>query len=287
MAKVIEEKIKIECSEDRVLAGKVYTPSDNIKAAVFIAPATGIKKEFYHWFAQYLAENQYGVITFDNTGIGESLAGHINNCEVSLQSWGEVDMYFVLETLKKRFPDMPYHLIGHSAGGQLVGLMSNSHDLSSMFNVACSSGRLKNMDLSYRMKATFALNIFMPVSNLLFGHAKAQWFGMGEPLPQHVAKQWKEWCNGKGYVKTAFDTTVKEHWYDTLELPSMWINAIDDDIAIDKNVRDMIDVFTKLKSETLTLTPKEHGLKQIGHMKFFSRKSKVLWKLAIDWLDKH
>jgi len=109
---------------------------------------------------------------------------------------------------------------------------------------------------------------------------------MGEPLPRKVAAQWRTWCNGKGYVKTAFGKTIHMHWYDDVNLPSIWLNADDDDIAIDENVNDMIDVFTQIKVERLKLDPAEYGLKEIGHMKFFSRKNKVLWSLAIDWLKK-
>ncbi|XQF94486.1 hypothetical protein ACOBV9_19070 (plasmid) [Pseudoalteromonas espejiana] len=38
-----------------------------------IAPATGIKQQFYANFATYLQQHGFGVITFDNRGIGQSL----------------------------------------------------------------------------------------------------------------------------------------------------------------------------------------------------------------------
>ena len=58
-------------------------------------------------------------------------------------------------------------------------------------------------------------------------------------------------------------------------------------IAIDENVEDMIAVFSNIQAERLKLNPSDYGLKEIGHMKFFSRKSKVLWPLAVNWLKKH
>jgi len=130
------------------------------------------------------------------------------------------------------------------------------------------------------------MHLFIPLNNLLFGFTHTDWIGLGEPLPKKVAAQWSEWCRGQGYVKTAFGKTVTEHWYDEVDLPSLWLNAPDDDIAVDANVEDMISVFSKLKAERLTLIPADYGLKEIGHMKFFSRKSKVLWEIALDWLKK-
>lgn len=278
---------KIKCKDGEFIAATIHSPNQTAKGAVLIAPATGIKRQFYANFANYLAENGYGVICFDNRGIGQSLVGSIKKSNASLQCWGEKDMPAVLEQLKISFPATRYHLVGHSAGGQLVGLMHNALELSSMFNFACSSGKLNNMSLSHKIKAHFFMNIFIPLNNTLFGHTKSQWVGMGEPLPKNAAKQWRDWCNGQGYVKVAFGKTVFNHFYDELSIPSLWVNAIDDEIANDDNVADMLSVFTQLDAETLTLKSKDHGLNEIGHMKFFSKKSQALWHFALEWLDKH
>ncbi len=279
--------ISITCEDGYTLAASLYYPSDEPSSAVLIGPATGIKRQFYHNFAEFLVQQGYGVLTFDNRGIGQSLKGKVSHSDASLQQWGQLDLPAALTTLQQAFPDAYCHLIGHSAGGQLVGLMPNGHELRSMFNVAGSSGRLKNMKLNYRFKAHFFMNFYIPVSNLLFGHTKSQWVGMGEPLPKRVARQWQQWCNGEGYVKTAFGHTIHEHWYDDLSIPSMWVNAIDDDIAIDENVHDMMSVFTRSTPERLRLKPAEHGLKEIGHMKFFSRKSSELWRYPLEWIERH
>lgn len=283
-----QAETQITCADGYVLAATAYAPKDKslLKGAIMIGPATGIKRQFYSHFASHLASNGYGVICFDNRGIGGSRSGSHKDSDATLQCWGEKDMPAVFEHLKVTFPNTHYHLIGHSAGGQLVGLMNNAMDLTSMFNVACSSGQLSNMTPINKVRAHFFMNVFIPISNTLFGHTKSQWFGMGEPLPKAVARQWQEWCNGEGYVKTAFGKSIKTHLYDELSFPSMWINADDDDIAINENVADMISVFPKMEAKTLTLTASEHGLAEIGHMKFFSRKSQVLWQHAVIWLAK-
>ena len=287
MTNVTQTEQTIICDDKVTLAATLFQPVKPLKGAVLIGPATGIKQQFYASFARYLAQSGYGVLTFDNRGIGQSLHGKIKHSEATLQCWGEKDMPAALEQLKREFPNTRYHLIGHSAGGQLFGLMPNANDISSVFNFASSSGRLKNMKLSYKFPAHFFMNFFIPVSNLLFGHTKSQWVGMGEPLPKQVARQWQIWCNGQGYVKTTFGKTVHQHWYDELTMPSMWVNAVDDQIAINENVADMVSVFTQLPAETKTLNAADHGLKEIGHMKFFSRQSQQLWSLATDWLARH
>lgn len=278
-------EIKIKCSDSFELSGALFIPQE-IKAAVMIAPATGIKKRFYFSFARHLAEHGYVALTFDNRGIGDSSGKNINQVNASLVNWGKLDMTAALEYLKGNFPDKKYHLIGHSAGGQLMGLMENAKDLSSMFNFACSSGSIQNAEYPFKFLSFFFLRIFLPMSSFLFDQANNQWVGMGEPLPKLVAKEWSRWCAGKGYVKVDLGTKIKEHFYDEINIPTQWLHASDDDIANLENVKDMIRVYPKIESEIITLNPKKLGYPSIGHMSFFSSKKKELWSHALNWLDK-
>lgn len=278
------QDIKIKCQDDFELAGTIYTPKI-IKGAIMIAPATGITKRFYNSFATHLTENGYGVICFDNRGIGNSKNTNINKGNASLINWGRLDMTAVMECLKSNFPNQTYHVVGHSAGGQLVGLMDNAFDVKSIFNFASSSGSLRNMQNPFKLKASFFLNIYIPINNLLFGKTNSQWVGMGEPLPKMVASQWKKWCNAKGYVESEFGKEIKEHHFYELDCPSMWVHATDDGIANLDNVKDMTRVYSKSKAEIVTLNPKDLNKKFLGHMGFFSSKNKELWSHALKWFD--
>lgn len=278
------EKVKIVCADGYELSATVYTP-EQAKGAVMIAPATGIRKTFYHSFATFLAENGYGAICYDNRGIGESAKGSLRNSEISLIDWGQLDMPAVLKSLQQRFPNVSCHLIGHSAGGQLLGLMENAKDIQSMFNFACSSGSIRNMPYPFKIKAVFFLKVFIPVNNFLFGYTNSQWVGMGEPLPKKVGIQWQKWCSGKGYIEMEFGKTVHAHFYHELAIPTRWLHASDDGIANYENVKDMIRVYSAIQAAILTLEPKTLGYREIGHMRFFSSRYKSLWNYALDWLD--
>ncbi len=279
------EDIKITCSDGLEIAGTLFTP-DTPKAAVMIGPATGIKRRFYFAFAEYLATHRFATITFDNRGIGDSLPNPINQNNESLENWGRLDMTAVLEFLKSEFPDLTYHLIGHSAGGQLLGLMENAGDIHSMVNFASSSGSLQYAKYPFRFQSSFYLNIFIPLSNLFFGKTNSQWVGMGEPLPKRVASDWRRWCNSTGYVQVDLGKSIKEHHYNEIRINSLWIQATDDQIANLATVKDMIRVYKHLNSEILTISPSDYGFKEIGHMSFFSKKKSALWTLMLDWLNK-
>ncbi len=292
--KIVESyNLTIMTERNHPLAATVYhansETSAKVKIAVMLAPATGIKRQFYHNFATFLAKNGFGVITFDNEGISDSLSTSLAKSDASLISWGRHDMPAVLDALQYEFPEASYHLIGHSAGGQLVGLMPNYPAISSVFNVACSSGRIKNMDMPYKLKAMGFMDAFIPLSNLVLGYTPADKIGMGEPLPRGVARQWREWCNGAGYIQTALDKTIHNHFYEKLTMPSLWLGFTDDEIANDENIDDMIRVFPNMPVEKHYLNPKDLGVSHIGHMRYFSSKTYAqapqLWQMAVDWLN--
>jgi len=88
-------------------------------------------------------------------------------------------------------------------------------------------------------------------------------------------------------VKVDLDTKIKEHLYNELSLNSLWVHAKDDEIANYENVKDMIRVHPNIQSKILTLSPEEYGYKDIGHMKFFSKKKKELWHIALKWLNEN
>ncbi len=280
--------LSIMTERNCVLAATVYRPQSKVKTAVMIAPATGIKRQFYHNFATFLAAQGFGVLTFDNEGIGESLHTDLAKCDASLVSWGRHDMPAVLEALQDEFSDATYHLIGHSAGGQLIGLMPNYNAITSVFNVACSSGRIKNMDMPYKIKAMGFMDVFIPLSNLTLGYTPSDKIGMGEPLPSNVARQWRQWCNGAGYINTALGKTIYTHFYDELTMPAVWLGFSDDDIANSENIDDMMRVFPNMPAQKRFFNPKDFGVSHIGHMRYFSSrthaKAPKLWQMAVDWL---
>lgn len=276
--------VEIRAADGQRLAATLFRPDEPARGAVLVAPATGIRRRFYRAFASHLASRGFAAITFDNRGIGDSLDGPVSAHDATLVAWGRLDLPAVLDRLADEVPGAPLHLLGHSAGGQLVGLMPNATRLRSLVCVACSSGSLRNMRPLYRAKAAFFLRVLLPATSRVLGAGRSDWVGMGEPLPRGVAAEWGRWCSGRGYVEVALreDPSLADHQYGALAVPSLWLHATDDDIANLANVRDMLRVYPRLDAEVRTLEPKALGKAGIGHMGFF--RDRELWPLAVDWL---
>ena len=276
--------VSIACTDEVCLFGLLYKPLAAPVAAVMLAPATGIKQGFYTRFATFLAEQGIAVLTYDNRGIGDSPKDKKVMRETRLQDWGQKDMPAVLDFLQRQYPDLPIHLIGHSAGGQLAGLMPNANALTSLVTYGSSSGCLRNFTGSYKYQALFYMNVFIPVTNLLFGRTQSHWMGMGEPLPKGVGAQWRRWCNGQGYAKTEFGTSIKHQYYDQLTQPALWIRATDDDISPQANMEDILTVYHRLDVTRKIINPRDHGLTHLGHMHFFARHGLPFWADIVSWL---
>lgn len=95
------EDIQIQCRDNYVLSGRYYPSKSNTKHShpILICPATGITKNFYHSFAEWLSEQGYNVLSSDFRGIGDSLHGRIKDSKASIVQWGQLDIPAAIETL--------------------------------------------------------------------------------------------------------------------------------------------------------------------------------------------
>ena len=57
------------------LSVKIFEPENAIGKLLIINSATGVKQQVYFSFAKYMSQNGFTVITYDYSGIGESVHG--------------------------------------------------------------------------------------------------------------------------------------------------------------------------------------------------------------------
>lgn len=273
--------VTFNASDGESLAGHVFEP-EHPSAAVLLAGATAVPQGFYRHFAGWLAGQGFATLTFDYRGIGESLADrHVRDVQADLVDWGSRDIPGALDWLAARYPGLPCHLIGHSAGGQMLGLMPNHSSLQRVVTVAASSGYVPQERGKTRWMARFIFQLYGPLSAHALGYLPARRLGLGEDLPAGVTRQWARWCLSPGYVANGIGVDFHEHWHDQVKGPVLALSGTDDPIATEPNVADLWRLFPNAAVISQRLVPSDYGLGEIGHMGFFRRSHRVLWPLAV------
>lgn len=155
------ESFWISCKDGYQLAAQFYPAQQNdINALpILICPATGITKTFYHAFAEWLSQQGYNVLSFDFRGIGESLHGALKDSTASINDWGMLDIPAAIETLLKRTNAEKVIIVGHSAGGQLLGITPNYHKVAKVLAIAGSTGHIKGLKGKTKLLAPVMFNV--------------------------------------------------------------------------------------------------------------------------------
>lgn len=281
------ENIDFTTQDGFVLKGNVFkpqTPNVNAaKAGIIINSATAVGKGYYRAFAQHLAEHGYLVITYDYRGIGESKATKNTHSKLSMLAWGEQDFEAVINTAVKNHPDLSWHCIGHSVGGQIVGLAPSNSKLTSVYCVAAQNGYWKNWGLPQTPKILLSWYGLIPFFSKTLGYVPGFMLG-GTSLPGPIAQEWARWCTNPNFISDKKGQPIRTY-FNQFESKMRFLAIKDDlDFAPLKAVKELGKFYSQAEKEIKVVDPKEFGIKEIGHFGFFKRQHKdALWPNAIEW----
>ena len=272
------ENLTITCADSYSLTARFYPAKQSThRLPILVCPATGITQGFYHHFIEWLAQQGSDVLVFDFRGIGESLHGPLRQSKASIQDWGQLDIPAAIETLLNKTGKQQVILLGHSAGGQLLGIVSNYKKVAQVIAISGSTGHVKGLKGRTKRMAPVMFKMIFPVSSLVKGYGATKFLGMGENLPKNVAKQWAEFCSKPGYVMNAIGKTIFEDYHNEIQCQITVYWSSDDEIATEANVKDLLRLYPKASTEMIELKPKDTGHKAIGHMLMFKRSHQNLW----------
>ena len=105
-------------------------PEGKVKGIVQIVHGMQEHKERYLHFMEFLAAHGYACIAHDHRGHGNSVKD-VEDRGYFYDEKGEAiveDINDVIEDLKKRYPDVPVYMLGHSMGSLVVRKYLKKHD---------------------------------------------------------------------------------------------------------------------------------------------------------------
>ena len=230
--------IQIIASDGIVIAATLLSPTDKeVRAVIQFHSGTVIRKEFYLKFCSYLCDCGYIVILFDYRGVGASRPVNLRGFKASISDWGQKDATSVLNWIRNKYPDTPIHLLAHSMGGQLMGLMPNWAEFDKITVLASSVGNWNRFSPAYKRKAKWSSLLLFPITLPLFGYAPGI-FGLGQDWPKEVALEWSEISRRELLISEYMDGIHGHTEYHRIDKSIVAIFFEDDHMATPLTVND-------------------------------------------------
>lgn len=256
-----------------------YFAAKESEKLLLISPATGVKKHLYSAFARFMQEQGYSVLTWDWSGIGDNLHGNVKDCSVNMRDWAEKDLNAVIEFCQHNFSQQRLYLLGHSFGGQALGLVKEIKSIQAICTVATQHGYWKNWPKSKQARLITLWFAMIPGLTPLFGYFPSKKVGLGENLPKAVALQWASWGRHPQYLND-FDGHRKM-------TQSILAYSIEDDFFAPQHAVHMLHrEYANCDVQYRHVEPAELNMTQIGHFGFFQKKQCVpLWQEIATFFD--
>ena len=157
------QELHINTADNYQIAASLFIPQNEPKATVIINSATGVLRQYYNAFARFLAEQGLQVISYDYRGIGGSKTNNSTDKALSIINWGKKDYRAVVDWVETQHPEHKILGIGHSIGGQLLGLLPDNHRISAYLNIASQHGHWKNWRGKFKAQSFVFFYGLLPV----------------------------------------------------------------------------------------------------------------------------
>lgn len=254
------------------------------RAAVIVPSAMGVVQQFYSRFAEWLAAQGHFVVTFDYRGIGLSAPKSLRGFEISIDQWAKEDCAAVIDFVKEKLPNAPLYWVGHSLGGQLLGLIPNRDRIDRVITVAAGSGYWRENAWRTKRYVWWLWYVIAPLATRIAGYFPGKRLRKVGNLPRGVIEQWRRWCLSPEYVVSAEGEAVRAA-YASVRTPMLALSFTDDEMMSAKGIRSLHGLYASAPIEYRRIAPQEVGAQSIGHFGFFrSQFRDTLWPLVPEWL---
>lgn len=270
-------------SKNGEISARIYGSSSQY-GILIIAGAMGTKQTYYAGFAEYISTRHIITITFDYTGIGSSLTTHVSKIKSDMKHWGSNDLETVLQYVYNTYESSGIFILGHSAGGQLIGMAPSSLKAAKIILVAAQTGYWKFWEGFSKYKMWANWYIVFPLLVKMFGYMPSKKLTGMENLPAGVALQWRKWCISPNYLFD--DLPTNELHFEQIKCPVCSFSCTDDIFAPKAAVDWLAATYKNAKVERLHLDPVQLQRNKIGHFGFFKPESKKdIWEIIYSQLS--
>lgn len=258
------------------------------RAGVLIVPAMGVEQRYYAAFAHWLAEQGFFAVTFDYRGMGQSRPSRyrrsLRGFDADVFAWAQRDCSAMVDDVAGRIGSKPLLWVGHSLGGQILGLVPNRERVAAMLTVAAGSGYWRENSPRLRSYVWWLWYVVVPLSLRMFGYFPGRGLKKIGDLPAGVMAQWRRWCLDPDYLVGAEGDDVRRRFAE-VKTPILSLSFTDDEYMSLRNTESLHGFYASAPREMRRIDPRAIGEARIGHFGFFRRRSAdKLWPRAAEWL---
>lgn len=251
-------------------------------ATMVVGCAMGVEQGVYGAFARYLARHGVHVLTFDYRGIGASVAGPLRRVDADVMTWATQDFDAMLLEAAAMAPSLPLTALGHSLGGQLLGVLPHRARVRAAVTVTAGSGWYSFND-RIPVQVRLLWFVLVPVLTTLFGYFPGRRLRMVGDLPRGVVMQWRRWCLHREYLLS--EGPAARAAFDSVRFPMLAWSFEDDALLTKAAIEALHAEYRNAPVERRHVAPEAVGMGRIGHFGFFSSRSEAaLWRPTLDWL---
>jgi predicted alpha/beta hydrolase len=261
---------------------RVFDPPAEPRASVIVSAAMGVPQTFYGPFAEWLSQQGFSVITFDYRGIGLSAPPSLRGYAVTLMDWGRQDCAAVIDFVKAKQPHAPLYWVGHSLGGQLLGLIPNRAQIERAMTVGTGNGYWR--EVTFGWLTLWVWYVMVPLATRIVGYFPGKRLRKIGNLPLGVIEQWRRWCLHPRYAVGVEGEAVRAS-FESVRMPILALSFTDDELMTASSIPSLHGLFTNAPVEHRRLSPRDFGLRRIGHFGFFrAQYQDTMWPLVPQWI---
>ncbi len=179
-----------------------------------------------------------------------------------------MDMTGVIEWVSGRYGPRQLFLIGHSFGGQVAGLLSNSDRTTAVVTLSAQSGYWGIHPSPEKYRVWFLVCLAFPILFHTIGYLPWSRFAPGEDLPRGVALERASWCRSPDCLLG--DQTLESlRNSSNFSAPILAYSIADDVWGSKPSVDAMMARYTDSPVERRHVSSEDIGGSRIGHLGFF------------------
>lgn len=256
--------IELETADGFRIAARIYD-TERPRATLLVHGATATPQRYYQAFATEASARGYRAITYDYRGIGESRPGSLRKLDATMTDWAQKDARAAYD-LALSF-DEPLVIVGHSFGGQLLGLLDTPARVEGAILVGAQLGYSGHWPLPRALAYSALWRAVVPATVGAFGYLPG-FTALGVDLPGGVALEWGKWCASPGYLLD--HVPEAEVRFATFSPPVLAYTFTDDSFAPERAVRAFLDAMGPHVVHR-RFAPSELHRGEVGHFGFFRR----------------